>query len=49
MVKIANSYKEAPSNVNSAIRFKIESSGEKVHDIEPPILVALVAEEGIEI
>ena len=44
-----DSYEEALSDVKSAIRFHIESFGEEMLEIEPPILEAFVAEAGIEI
>lgn len=43
-----NTYEEALSDVRSAIRFHIESFGEAVLDVEPPILEAFIAEAGIE-
>jgi len=42
-----DTYEEALSDVKSAIRFHIESFGEAVLDIDPPILEAFVAEAGI--
>ncbi|MEK6692551.1 MAG: type II toxin-antitoxin system HicB family antitoxin [Nitrospirota bacterium] len=42
-----NTYEEALSDVKSAIRFHIESFGEEVLEIEPPILEAFVAEAGV--
>ncbi len=44
-----DTYEEALSDVKSAIRFHIESFGEAVLDVEPPILEAFVAETGIEV
>ena len=44
-----DTYDEALSDVKSAILFHIESFGEEVLDVEPPILEAFVAEAGIEI
>jgi len=41
-------YEEALSDVKSAIKFHIETFGEEVLDIDPPILEAFVAEAGIE-
>ena len=41
-------YEEALSDVKSAIRFHIETFGDEVLDIDPPILEAFVAEAGIE-
>jgi len=42
-----DTYEGALSDVKSAIRFHIESFGEDVLDIEPPILEAFVAEAGV--
>lgn len=44
-----DTHEEALSDVNSAIRFHIETSGEEVLETQPPILDAFVAEAGIEI
>ena len=44
-----DTYEEALSDVNSAIRFHIETFGEEVLDIDPPILEAFVAEAGVEV
>jgi len=44
-----DTYEEALSDVKSAILFHIESFGEAVLDVEPPILEAFVAEAGIEL
>jgi len=43
-----DTYEEALSDVKSAIRFHIESFGEDVLDVEPPILEVFVAEAGVE-
>jgi predicted RNase H-like HicB family nuclease len=43
-----DTYEEALSDVKSAIKFHIESFGNDVLDIDPPILEAFVAEAGIE-
>jgi len=40
-------YEEALSDVKSAIRFHIETFGEEVFEIDPPILEAFVAEAGV--
>ena len=40
---------EALSDVKSAIRFHIQSFGEAVLDVDPPVLEAFVAEAGIEV
>lgn len=42
-----DTYEEALSDVKSAIRFHLESFGEDVFEIEPPILEAFVAEAGV--
>lgn len=42
-----NTYEEALSDVKSAIRFHIETFGEDVLEVEPPILEAFVAEAGV--
>ncbi len=43
-----DSYEDALSDVKSAIRFHIESFGETVLDVDPPILEAFIAEAMIE-
>ena len=43
-----DSYEDALEDVKSAIKFHIESFGDEVLDVEPPILEAFVAEAGIE-
>ena len=47
MVGQGNTYEEALSDVKSAIRFHIETFGEDVLEVEPPILEAFVAETGV--
>ena len=42
-----DTYEQALSDVKSAIRFHIETFGEDVIDLEPPILEAFVAEAGV--
>jgi predicted RNase H-like HicB family nuclease len=42
-----DTYEEALADVKSAIRFHVESFGEEMLDIDPPILEAFVAEAGI--
>ena len=42
-----DTYEQAFSDVKSAIRFHIETFGEDVIDLEPPILEAFVAEAGV--
>jgi predicted RNase H-like HicB family nuclease len=43
-----DTYEEALADVQSAIRFHVESFGEAVLDFEPPILEAFIAETRIE-
>jgi predicted RNase H-like HicB family nuclease len=43
-----DTYEEALADVQSAIRFHVESFGESVLEIEPPILEAFIAETRIE-
>jgi len=43
-----DTYEEALSDVKSAIKFHIETFGNEVLDIDPPILEAFVAETGVE-
>jgi predicted RNase H-like HicB family nuclease len=42
-----DTYGEALTDVKSAIRFHIETFGEDVIEVEPPILEAFVAEAGV--
>jgi predicted RNase H-like HicB family nuclease len=42
-----DTYEEALADVRSAIRFHIDTFGEDVLEVEPPILEAFVAEAGI--
>ena len=42
-----DTYEEALLDVKSAIRFHIETFGEEVLEIDPPILEAYVAETGV--
>ncbi|MCJ7803151.1 MAG: type II toxin-antitoxin system HicB family antitoxin [Desulfobacterales bacterium] len=42
-----DTYEDALSDVKSAIRFHIETFGENVLEVEPPILEAFVAEAGV--
>ena len=44
-----DSYEEVLSDVKSAIKFHIETFGEEVFDIDPPVLEAFVAEAGIDL
>ncbi len=43
-----DSYEEALADATSAIRFHIETFGEEVLDIDPPVLDAFVAEARVE-
>lgn len=42
-----DTYEDALADVKSAIRFHIETFGEEVLEVEPPILEAFVAEAGV--
>jgi predicted RNase H-like HicB family nuclease len=42
-----DTYEEALADVKSAIRFHIESFGEEVLDIDPPLLEAYIAETAV--
>ncbi|HAL54899.1 MAG TPA: hypothetical protein DCP63_00085 [Bacteroidetes bacterium] len=42
-----DSYEQALQDVQSAIKFHINSFGKEVLDVDPPILEAFVAETGI--
>ena len=42
-----DTYEEALSDVKSAIRFHIETFGQAVIEVEPPVLEAFVAEAGV--
>ncbi len=42
-----DTYEDALRDVKSAIRFHVESFGEDVLDVDPPILEAFVAEAGV--
>ena len=44
-----DSYEEALSDVNSAIRFHIETFGKEVMEIKPRIIEAFVAETRVEV
>ena len=44
-----NTYKEALDDVKSAIKFHIESFGQEVLEIEPPVLEAFIAETVVSI
>ncbi len=43
-----DTYEEALSDVKSAIRFHIDTFGDEVIDVEPPVLEAFIAEAGVE-
>jgi len=43
-----DTYEAALLDVKSAIKFHIETFGDEVLDIDPPVLEAFVAEAGIE-
>jgi predicted RNase H-like HicB family nuclease len=42
-----DTYEDALTDVKSAIRFHIETFGEEVLEVEPPIIEAFVAEAGV--
>jgi predicted RNase H-like HicB family nuclease len=44
-----DTYEEALQDVKSAIKFHIETFGEEVLKVEPPVLEAFVAETGVEL
>jgi predicted RNase H-like HicB family nuclease len=44
-----DTYEKALADVRSAIRFHIETFGNEVFQVEPPVLEAFVAEAGITI
>jgi predicted RNase H-like HicB family nuclease len=44
-----DTYEAALADVKSAIKFHIETFGEEVLDVDPPVLEAFVAEAGIEL
>ena len=44
-----NTSEEAIANVRSAIKFHVETFGQEVLDIEPPVLEAFIAETGVPI
>jgi len=43
-----DTYEDALADVKSAIKFHIETFGEDVLSIDPPVLEAFVAETGVE-
>ena len=44
-----DTYEEALADVTSAIKFHIETFGQEVLQIDPPVLEAFVAEAGVEV
>jgi len=44
-----DTYEEALADVKSAVRFHIESFGQAVLDVEPPVLDAIVDEASVEV
>jgi predicted RNase H-like HicB family nuclease len=42
-----DTYEDALADVKSAIRFHMETFGEEVMEVEPPIIEAFVAEAGV--
>ena len=42
-----DTYEEALSDVKSAIRFHIETFGDDVLNVEPPVLEAFIVEAGV--
>jgi len=42
-----DTYEEALSDVKSAIRFHIETFGDEVLNVKPPVLEAFIAEAGV--
>jgi len=44
-----DTYEEALADVKSAIKFHIESFGEEVLEVDPPVLEAFVAEAGVDV
>ncbi len=42
-----NTYEEALADVKSAIRFHVETFGNEMLELEPPVLEALIAETGV--
>jgi predicted RNase H-like HicB family nuclease len=44
-----DTYEEALADVKSAIKFHVESFGEEVLEVDPPVLEAFVAETGVDI
>ena len=44
-----DTYEEALADINSAIRFHIETFGDQVLELEPPVLEAFIAETGVNV
>ena len=44
-----DTYEEALADVKSALRFHIETFGDSVLEVEPPLLEAFIAETGVDI
>jgi len=44
-----DTYEEALADVKSAIKFHIDTFGQEVLEVEPPVLEAFVAEAGVAI
>ena len=44
-----DTYEEALSDIKSAIRFHVQTFGEEVLELEPPVLEAFVAEMGVNV
>jgi predicted RNase H-like HicB family nuclease len=44
-----DTYEEALADVKSALKFHIESFGDEVLEVDPPVLEAFVAEAGVDI
>ena len=44
-----DTYEEALADVKSALKFHIESFGDEVLEVDPPVLEAFVAEAGLDI
>ncbi len=49
MVGQGDTYEEALSDVKSAICFHIETFGDEVLNVEPPVLEAFIAEAGVQV
>jgi len=49
VVGAGETYEQALADVTSAIKFHIESFGDEVFQVQPPVLEAFVAEAGVEV